>query len=157
MRQSTLVFVFNPKNQILLAMKKRGFGKDKWNGAGGKLEPGETIAQAASRELFEETSVRIGPAALESRGVLHFHFDGNPDWDQDVNVFVSYGYDGEFEETEEMKPQWFDIGDIPYDAMWEDDPYWLPRVLEGESVEFEFFFGRDGHIEEYAEVYGEIG
>jgi hypothetical protein len=38
MRQTTLVFVFNEKNQILLAMKKRGFGEGKWNGAGGKLE-----------------------------------------------------------------------------------------------------------------------
>lgn len=43
MRQSTLVFVFNKQKQILLAMKKRGFGVGKWNGAGGKVEDGETI------------------------------------------------------------------------------------------------------------------
>jgi 8-oxo-dGTP pyrophosphatase MutT (NUDIX family) len=41
-RQATLVFVFNPAGDILLAMKKRGFGEGKWNGAGGKVEPGET-------------------------------------------------------------------------------------------------------------------
>ena len=43
MRQSTLVFVFNKQKQILLAMKKRGFGVGKWTGAGGKVEDGETI------------------------------------------------------------------------------------------------------------------
>lgn len=154
MRQSTLVFVFNPKNQILLAMKKRGFGEGKWNGAGGKVEAGETIVQAAARELHEETAIEIAPEKMESRGVLHFHFAGKPEWDQDVNIFVSHGYAGGFEETEEMKPSWFDIADIPYDAMWEDDPYWLQRVIDGESVEFEFYFGEDGFIEEFAEVYG---
>ena len=67
MRQCTLVFVFNPKKQILLAMKKRGFGEGKWNGAGGKVETGETIIQAASRELGEETGIEIIPEKLESR------------------------------------------------------------------------------------------
>ena len=94
MRQSTLIFVFNPKNQILLAMKKRGFGKGKWNGAGGKVEVGETIVSGASRELYEETRIEIAPDQLEARGVLHFHFDGNPEWDQDVSIFVSHGYIG---------------------------------------------------------------
>lgn len=153
MRQSTLIFVFNPQKQILLAMKKRGFGKDKWNGPGGKVEPGETIIAAASRELLEETSINIAPELMEARGVLHFHFSGKPEWDQDVNIFVSHGYTGTFEESEEMKPAWFDIDRIPYDAMWEDDQFWLQRVINGESVEFEFFFGDDGFIEEYTEVY----
>ncbi len=153
MRQSTLVYVFNSKGQILLAMKKRGFGKDKWNGSGGKVEPGESIVEAASRELFEETAIDISPDTLTSRGILHFHFANNPDWDQDVNIFVAQGYDWSFEETEEMKPQWFDIDKIPYESMWEDDPYCLPRIIEWESVEFEFYFWADGHIEEYTEVY----
>ncbi|MDD2917270.1 MAG: 8-oxo-dGTP diphosphatase [Candidatus Gracilibacteria bacterium] len=154
MRQSTLVFVFNPQNQILLAMKKRGFGEGKWNGAGGKVEAGETIVQAANRELAEETGISIAPEKLEARGVLHFHFSGKPEWDQDVSIFVSHGYTGSFEETEEMKPEWFDTDTIPFDDMWEDDIYWLPRVIDGESVEFEFYFGEDGLIEEFAEVYG---
>lgn len=70
-----------------------------------------------------------------------------------MNIFVSHGYTGSFEESEEMKPAWFDVDTIPYDAMWEDDPFWLQRVIDGETVEFEFFFGDDGFIEEYTEVY----
>ena len=154
MRQSTLVFVFNERKQILLAMKKRGFWEGKYNGAGGKVEAGETIIQAASRELEEETGIKISTKKLESRGILHFHFDGKSEWDQDVNVFVSYDYAGGFKDTEEMKPEWFDTEDIPFDAMWEDDPYWLLRVIEGESVEFDFYFAKDGSLRKFSEVRG---
>jgi hypothetical protein len=45
MLQTTLVLLFNDQGQILLAMKKRGFGVGKWNGAGGKIHEGETVIQ----------------------------------------------------------------------------------------------------------------
>ena len=46
----TLVFLRAGK-QVLLGMKKRGFGVGKWNGFGGKLEPGESFAEGAVREV----------------------------------------------------------------------------------------------------------
>ena len=46
----TLVLVRDvPQRRILLGMKKRGFGAGKWNGFGGKLEPGESVQEAAKR------------------------------------------------------------------------------------------------------------
>ena len=53
----------SPYSRLLLGMKKRGFGAGKWNGFGGKIEPGETPRQAAIREIREEAfieSVRTG-------------------------------------------------------------------------------------------------
>ncbi|KKQ48856.1 MAG: hypothetical protein US67_C0022G0001, partial [Candidatus Woesebacteria bacterium GW2011_GWD1_38_10] len=44
---------------VCLAMKKRGFGKGMWNGAGGKPEVGESIEMAARREVEEEFDVSI--------------------------------------------------------------------------------------------------
>lgn len=38
-----------PSNQILLGMKKRGFGVGKWNGFGGKIEENETTEEGAKR------------------------------------------------------------------------------------------------------------
>lgn len=41
MRQATLCFLIrevNGENELLLAMKKKGFGQGKWNGVGGKLD-----------------------------------------------------------------------------------------------------------------------
>lgn len=140
MRQSTLVFVFNEKNQILLAMKKRGFGVGKWNGAGGKVESGETLVAAAVREVLEETAIQLAPENLVSSALLHFYFSDHPEWNQDVSVFLIHNYSGAFVETDEMRPQWFSLDEIPYHDMWEDDIYWLPRVIDGEKVEFEFYF-----------------
>jgi 8-oxo-dGTP diphosphatase / 2-hydroxy-dATP diphosphatase len=45
----TLLFVRNNFNEILLGLKKRGFGEGKWNGFGGKVNPTETITDAAIR------------------------------------------------------------------------------------------------------------
>lgn len=44
----TLAFI-RRGNQVLLGLKKRGFGEGKWNGFGGKLNPNETLADAAQR------------------------------------------------------------------------------------------------------------
>ena len=44
----TLVIVLDG-DKTLLGWKKRGFGVGKWNGFGGKVEPGETIINAAKR------------------------------------------------------------------------------------------------------------
>ena len=49
----TLVFL-REDGRVLLGMKKRGFGAGKWNGFGGKVETGETITEAAVREVKEE-------------------------------------------------------------------------------------------------------
>jgi 8-oxo-dGTP diphosphatase/2-hydroxy-dATP diphosphatase len=41
------------KSEILLGLKKRGFGEGKWNGFGGKIESGESVIQAAIRLGFQ--------------------------------------------------------------------------------------------------------
>ena len=55
MKPTTLVFPIDEHNRILLGRKKRGFGADKYNGFGGKLEAGESFRDCAIRELFEES------------------------------------------------------------------------------------------------------
>lgn len=46
----TCVFLRDPGGKkILLGYKKRGFGAQKWNGLGGKVEPNETILEGAKR------------------------------------------------------------------------------------------------------------
>ena len=44
----TLLFVLKP-GQVLLGLKKRGFGEGRWNGFGGKVQPDEAIEEAAIR------------------------------------------------------------------------------------------------------------
>jgi len=55
-------------------------------------------------------------------------------------VYVATDFEGEPTETDEAIPIWFDVEDIPYDEMWQDDKYWLPRVLNGEYLHGWFSF-----------------
>ena len=43
----------------------------RWNGVGGKVEEGETPAEAMVRECFEETSLPSTPEGWVHFGVLH--------------------------------------------------------------------------------------
>ena len=125
--------------QILLIRKKRGLGAGKINGPGGRLEKGETAEQAAIRETQEE--IGVTPTGLEYVGELFFQFlDG---YKLHVAVFAASGCEGELIETDEATPIWTDLERIPYDEMWQDDPYWLPLVLKRERFRGYFVFDVD--------------
>lgn len=136
--QRTLLFLLK-EEAILLAMKKRGFGAGRWNGAGGKLEAGETLEQALIRETQEE----IGVTPLSYHKVAELDFISNAEiapWHMFVHAFICREWQSDPVETEEMAPKWFDINDIPYDTMWQDDQYWLPLVLAGDKITATFEF-----------------
>lgn len=140
LKQATLCLLVK-EGQILLAMKKRGFGAGRWNGVGGKPNEGESIEEAAIREAQEE--IGITPKSLKRAARLSFLFPQNPpdqNWDQQVHVFLVDEWQGEPAESEEMNPKWFSINEIPYESMWPDDIYWLPKVLAGTTVLGKFIF-----------------
>ena len=137
LQQATLIFLLK-EGQILLAMKKRGFGVGKWNGVGGKKREQEKIEETAKREAGEEIGVSVG--YLKEVATLNFYFLEKTDWNQQVVVYLSDNWIGEAKESEEMAPRWFDLDKIPYTDMWEDDIFWLPKVLNGSKVKADFLF-----------------
>lgn len=149
MRQTTFAYIFDPEGRILLCMKKRWFWVGKWNWPGWKVDSWETVQEWAKRELLEETWIDIPVEKLEFKWVLHFFYDGKPDWNQDANTFVYKWYTWEFFETEEMLPKWYKIEEIPYDNMWEDDKFWLPVLISWEEFEFTFKFSEDWKLKEW--------
>jgi 8-oxo-dGTP pyrophosphatase MutT (NUDIX family) len=149
MRQTTLCLLIK-ENEILLAMKKRGFGVGRWNGTGGKFDPGKgdkNIFDAAVRETKEEIGVEI--KNLEKVGLFHFKFLNKEEWNQDVSLFVAKDWLGEPTESEEMVPKWFKTNEIPYKDMWPDDTHWMPHILDGKKLEANFLFGEGDKILDY--------
>jgi ADP-ribose pyrophosphatase YjhB (NUDIX family) len=84
---------------VCLAMKKRGFGEGNWNGYGGKLEEGESIKDAAVRELNEESGVSVLVEHLDQVAVAEFLFE-------DGRYYLQFGYGSstDLEETSPLEP-----------------------------------------------------
>ncbi|HEX9153834.1 MAG TPA: 8-oxo-dGTP diphosphatase [Candidatus Saccharimonadales bacterium] len=144
MKHTTLIFL-RQNDQILLAMKKRGFGVGKWNGPGGKVEPNETYEEAAVRECQEE----VGITPTNHTKVGEFHFFDHPDIEHYCHIYVATEWEGELQETEEMRPKWFNTADIPYHAMWPDDEFWMPHVINNKLFKGRVVIGPGDVVEDY--------
>jgi 8-oxo-dGTP diphosphatase len=130
-------------SRLLLIHKKTGLGAGKINAPGGRIEPGETAAQAAVREVQEE--VGVTPHQVHEQGQLFFIFtDG---YSLHGTVFFATGHTGTPIETAEAKPFWCEIAEIPYHQMWADDLHWLPLALAGTYFKGHFIFDNDTMLE----------
>ena len=148
MKIASLCFIIDFNNKkVLLAMKKTGFGKGKWNGVGGKFEVekgDKSIEDTAIRETIEE--VRIIPKSLRKIGILDFYFEYKPEFNHKVYVYLIENWEGDPKETQEMKPKWFNFSQIPYDKMWPDDRYWFPYIIKNLFIKGNFIFGKKEDI-----------
>jgi 8-oxo-dGTP diphosphatase len=142
--RATLLFVVEKeKNRILLIEKKRGLGAGKVNGPGGRIEREEEARACAIREVQEE--LHVTPTGIREAGELSFQFaDG---YGLHARVFLADGCTGEPEETDEAKPLWTPLDEIPFGRMWADDRLWLPLVLAGKHIEGRFVFDGDAMLD----------
>lgn len=142
----TTLCLVRANSQILLGYKKRGFGANRWNGFGGKLGEGETVLEAAHRELVEECGI-VGKNFREA-GLMRFHI-AHEKLEIEVHLFEVSDFEGEPVETEEMRPQWFYENELPFDQMWPDDRFWFPYFLERRKFNAEFFFKDTNQLIDY--------
>jgi 8-oxo-dGTP diphosphatase len=113
-------------------------GAGKINGPGGRLDPGETYAECAVREVNEELGITVHDPS--PRGQLHFQFvDGLALY---CVVFLGTRFSGTPVETDEAIPHWAPLDSLPYEEMWADDRHWLGPMLAGGT--FEGWFDFDG-------------
>ena len=135
---ATLTFVIRDR-RMLLIRKKRGLGAGKINAPGGRLDAGESWHDGAVREVEEELCVTpLDPVQV---GENRFQFvDG---YSIHVAIFRATAIRGVPTETDEAVPLWCDLERLPYEEMWEDDPLWVPCVIEGRPFSGRFVFDGD--------------
>jgi 8-oxo-dGTP diphosphatase len=129
--------------EVLLGLKKSGFGAGKWVGLGGHIEDGEKPEAAAVREVWEESSLVVPADALQHMASIEFVFPVRPSWDQTAEVYVTWAFEGEPAESDEVSPRWFAEDGLPLPLMWDDAKYWLPVVLAGQHVDVTITFADD--------------
>jgi len=143
MKVATICFCLK-KNEVLLGMKKRGFGAGKWNGFGGKVKEGEQIKSTATREIFEEAGIQVEEAALQQVAIIQFYFESEPVFED--HIFLVKEWESEAKESEEMRPQWYAIDKLPFDEMWAGDCRWMPLILSGKKIEGRLIYNSDGTL-----------
>ncbi|MFJ4170157.1 NUDIX domain-containing protein [Paenarthrobacter sp. NPDC089714] len=100
------VCVYNGAGQLLTVRKR---GTDKFMHPGGKPEPGETAAQAASRELAEEVGISVAPDQLEPMGVWHAVAANEEATTIEATVFTAPGTWDAHPSAEIAEIRWLDL------------------------------------------------
>jgi 8-oxo-dGTP diphosphatase len=135
---ATLCYVKSDGYTLMVYRNKKAndIHEGKWNGLGGKFEPGETPEECIKREIQEEAGLVIESTRLH--GLLMFpQFKGN-DWY--VFVFTATEFSGELIDSPEGKLEWIPDEKITSLSLWESDHIFMPWIQEGKffSAKFEY-------------------
>ncbi|MGD6831228.1 NUDIX hydrolase [Sutcliffiella halmapala] len=109
------VILLDKNNRLLLQLRK---DNNCWGLAGGSLEPGETLEEAAKRELLEETGLVANELQLFKIFSGEEFYYKYPHGDEVYNVIATYictDYDGEIRiDNDEVKElRFFNVNQIP--------------------------------------------
>lgn len=121
--------------------KKADIHEGKWNGLGGKMEPGETPEECVRREVLEECGLRIRDPEL--RGILTFpKFDGANDWI--VFLFEARKFAGRLSDCDEGELRWIPDAQLLKLPLWEGDKHFLGWLRRKRffSAKFEYQGGK---------------
>lgn len=100
--------VFNDRSQVLVGQRTvKDLYFEKWEFPGGKLELGETVAQALRREFKEE----IGIDVLASEHLLDLEHD-YPDRQVRLHIHTITDYSGQVRGLEGQALQWVAIDEL---------------------------------------------
>lgn len=107
----------------------------KYNGLGGKLEPGEDVVTGMRREIREEAGIDC--LELSLRGTISWPGFGKGGEDWFGFLFLVSRFGGvPLERNPEGTLEWVDIARVPDLPLWEGDRHFLPLVFDGDSRPF---------------------
>ena len=143
----SLGYVLSPDGGRVLLVHRNARGDDqhlgKYNGLGGKMEPGEDVVTCMQRELQEEAGITA--TDLQLRGTINWTGFGPEGEDWLGFVFLIHAFDGEpFSRNEEGTLDWHPLASILDLPMWEGDRHFLPLVFDDDPRAFHGYMPYDG-------------
>lgn len=143
MQLATLCYVRAQGKTLMIhrIKKQNDMHAGKWNGLGGKFEPGESPEECVIREVCEESGLSIRDPEL--RGVLTFpSFSKGVDWY--AFVFVARRFSGELIDSSEGVLKWVEDSALLELDLWDGDRVFIPWLDREEffSAKFEYENGR---------------
>jgi len=145
MKLATLCYLFNGNKVLMINRNKRenDMHLGKWNGLGGKFNPGETPEECVVREVYEESGLLIKNPEL--KGFLTFPaFDDEEDWY--VFVFTAKEFSGQLRESDEGELEWIEWEKIFNLPLWEGDKYFLEWLNQDRFFSAKFIYKNSKYI-----------
>lgn len=138
---ATLGYVLSPDRESVLLIHRNARPGDphlgKYNGLGGKLDPGEDVVAGMRRELHEEAALEA--LELNLRGTISWPGFGKGGEDWFGFIFVITRFSGEpLTVSAEGALEWVPVarvlgGELPF---WPGDRYFLPLVFGDDPRQF---------------------
>lgn len=133
-----LAYVLEPEgDRVLMVYRSRADDahQGKFNGLGGKLEPGEDVVGCLERELREEAGLTV--TAWRLRGTVSWPGFGPGGEDWLGFVFVVDAFTGSAPERNDDGPlSWVRLEEVAGLPLWEGDRHFLPLVFDADPRPF---------------------
>ena len=149
MKLATLCYLRKNGRTLMLhrVKKKNDVHEGKWNGLGGKFEPGESPEDCVLREVREESGLKIKDPRL--KGVLTFPgFAHGEDWY--VFVFTAARFTGRLlQDSAEGDLAWIKDKDLLELNLWAGDRVFLPLLKRRGHFSGKFSY-KNGRLLKYS-------
>ena len=144
MKLATLCYIRSNDHTLMMHRVKKvdDMHAGKWNGLGGKLEPGETPEECAIREIWEEAGLRVVNPKL--RGIITFPgFSNDEDWY--TFLYVVDDFQGVLIDSAEGVLKWIPDDQLLNLNLWEGDRIFIPW-LDGTGFFSAKFVYKEGKL-----------
>ncbi|HYH68124.1 MAG TPA: 8-oxo-dGTP diphosphatase [Urbifossiella sp.] len=130
---ATLGYVFSPDRRRVLMVHRNARPGDahlgKYNGLGGKLDPGEDVVSGMRRELREEAGIECDAIQLAGTVSWPGFGPGGEDWFGFIfRVFAFHGTPPAA--NAEGTLEWVEVSRVGELPLWEGDRHFLPFVFD---------------------------
>jgi len=147
MKLATLCYVRRDGHTLMVHRNKKAndMHQGKWNGHGGKLEPGETPEECALREIREESGLEVH--SLLWKGLITFPgFSDEEDWY--TFIYTAEARAGELIDSPEGTLRWIPDSELLQLNLWEGDRIFIPWISQPGFFSAKFIY-RGGKLVEH--------